>query len=78
MLNYTAGGKYEKKLKGCFKTMPKETYDEVIKRLMNHHVAEDHSKETKEVISKGLKDVESGKVFSTDEVKRKLFRKRQK
>ena len=59
-----------KKKLDFFKITPRETYDDVVKKLIAY--ARD---DVAEVVSKGLKDVRSGNVLSTEEVRRKLFGK---
>ena len=52
---------------------PNESYDSVIRRLSE--LAEDEeplSKETIQRIETSLKDIKEGKVYSTDEVKKRL------
>ena len=52
---------------------PNESYDSVIRRLSE--LAEDEeplSKETIQRIEMSLKDIKEGKVYSTDEVKKRL------
>lgn len=52
---------------------PNESYDSVIRRLSK--LAEDEeplSKETIQRIEMSLKDIKEGKVYSTDEVKKRL------
>jgi hypothetical protein len=52
---------------------PKESYDSVIRRLLK--LAEDEeplSKDTIEKIEMSLKDIKEGRVYSTDEVRKRL------
>jgi predicted transcriptional regulator len=52
---------------------PKESYDSVIRRLLK--LAEDEeplSKDTIERIEMSLKDIKEGRVYSTDEVSKRL------
>ncbi|SJK83994.1 DUF7557 family protein [Cuniculiplasma divulgatum] len=52
---------------------PKESYDSVIRRLLE--LAEDEeplSKDTIEKIEMSLKDIKEGRVYSTDEVRKRL------
>jgi predicted transcriptional regulator len=51
----------------------KESYNLVIKRLIESKIDEEPlSKETIKAIEKSLKEIKEGKVYSTAEVKRKL------
>ncbi len=57
----------------ALKLYPNESYDSVIKRLSE--LAEDEeslSKETIQRIEMSLKDIREGKVYTTDEVKKRL------
>ena len=55
------------------KLYPKESYDSIIRRLLE--LAEDEeplSKDTIEKIEMYLKDIKEGRVYSTDEVRKRL------
>lgn len=57
----------------ALKLHPNESYDSVIRRLSE--LAEDEeplSKETIQRIEKSLRDIREGKVYTTDEVKKRL------
>jgi len=60
----------KKKLE-MLKIHPRETYNEVIKRLIESS-EEELSLQTIKNIEKALEDVKKGKVYSTKEVKKKL------
>lgn len=56
------------------KVFPKETYDDVVQRLIN--IAEDDegvlSQKTVKDIEKGLADIKAGRVYTSEQVKKKL------
>jgi predicted transcriptional regulator len=52
------------------KLYPKESYDSVIRRLSEDE--EPLSKDTIEKIETSLKDIKEGRVYSTDEVRKRL------
>ena len=55
------------------KLYPKESYDSIIRRLLELAVDEDPlSKDTIEKIEMSLKDIKEGRVYSTDEVRKRL------
>ncbi len=60
----------KKKLE-MLKIHPRETYNEVIKRLIESS-EEELSLQTIKNIEKALEDVKKGRVYSTKEVKKKL------
>ena len=62
-----------KKMLDKFKLHPREPYDSVIRRLLEYNVdREPISEETLEKIREALEDVEAGRVFTTQEVKKEL------
>ena len=55
------------------KLYPRETYEEVIRRLIEiSREEEELSTETIQNIERALEDVKSGRLYSTEEVKREL------
>lgn len=55
------------------KLFPKETYEEVIQRLIEISREEEGlSTETIQNIEKALEDVKKGRIYSTEEVKKEL------
>jgi len=55
------------------KLFPKETYEEVIQRLIEISKKEEGlSTETIQNIENALKDVKKGRIYSTEEVKKEL------
>ena len=62
-----------KKMLDELKAHPKESYNMVIKRLLQSKTDQEAlSKETIQNIERGLEDVKAGKVYSTSEVKKRL------
>ncbi|MEM5794185.1 MAG: hypothetical protein QXS48_01960 [Candidatus Aenigmatarchaeota archaeon] len=62
-----------KKMLEELKSHPKESYNLVIKRLIEARIDEEPlSQKTLKNIEKALKDIKEGRVFSTKEVKKKL------
>jgi len=62
-----------KKMLEGLKVHPRESYSSVIERLIESRIdAEPLSKEAIKNIEKALRDIKSGKVYSTSEVKKKL------
>lgn len=55
------------------KLFPRETYEEVIQRLIEISKEEEElSTETMQNIEKALEDVKKGRTYSTEEVKKEL------
>ena len=55
------------------KLYPRETYEEVICRLIEISKEEEElSTETTQIIEKALEDVKSGRLYSTEEVKKRI------
>ena len=55
------------------KLFPRETYEEVIRRLIEiSREEEELSTETLQNIERALEDVKSGRLYSTEEVKKEL------
>lgn len=56
------------------KSFPKESYDEVVNRLLN--IAEDDegilSKRTIKNIEQGIADIKAGRVYTSEQVKKRL------
>lgn len=56
------------------KSFPKESYDDVVNRLLN--VAEDDegvlSKQTIKNIERGIADIKAGRVYTSEQVKKRL------
>lgn len=56
------------------KSFPKESYDDVVNRLLN--VAEDDegvlSKQTIKNIEQGIADIKAGRVYTSEQVKKRL------
>lgn len=52
---------------------PKETYDDIIKRLLNATAQDDRlSEETIKDIEEGLEDIKAGRVYTTKQLEKKL------
>jgi predicted transcriptional regulator len=62
-----------KKALDKMKLFPRETYEDVIRRLMEIYTEEEElSTDTIQNIEKALEDVKKGRLYSTKEVKREL------
>ena len=62
-----------KKMLEELKLHPRESYNLVLKRLIEERIDEEPlSKETVKNIEKALRDIKEGRVFSSKEVKKKL------
>lgn len=65
----------EEEIKNRLKEMkihPRETYGEVIERLIQTGAEEELSTKTIKNIERSLEDVKSGRTYSAEEVKKKL------
>lgn len=65
----------EEEIKNRLKEMkihPRETYGEVIERLIRSGTEEELSAKTIKNIERSLEDVKGGRTYSTEEVKKKL------
>ena len=62
-----------KKMLDELKLHPREPYESVIKRLIEDKLDEEPlSKDTLKKIKEALKDLETGKVYTTEEARKKL------
>lgn len=59
------------------KNYPKETFESVIVRLLNA-TKDDPSAQTKKNIEKGIADIKAGRVYTSEQVKKKLGLKSKK
>lgn len=66
-----------KKMLERMKMFPRETYNQVIERLARKEAEEETlSPETVRNIEESLKDIKAGRVYTTEEVRKKLGLKR--